>query len=302
MQRSEHIGKLFAALAKAQLAMDDASKDSSNPHFRSKYADLSSVREAIRRPFAENGLAYTQFTRFNIETKAVEIETMLVHGESGEFVSDTLTIPCPQATAHAIGSAITYGRRFSLMAVSGVAPAEDDDGNSASERPQQQRLAPLAAVSPKAPPTATSSVAAAPGAMLAGSGGYATPPSGEPTAATLIQGIPHYEGLGAIQARVIALGRNITKGEELPPGPPREAYTPEALQDAEAAWDSWRRSMWPKLSEAEQTKVVEFVDGFNKACKRLDAVLAKRNKDRVAKAAASGTRVDADTGEVLGAA
>jgi hypothetical protein len=298
MQRSDTIGKLFAALAKAQLAMDDATKDSANPHFRSKYADLSSVREAIRRPFAENGLAYTQFARFNTEAKAVEVETMLVHGESGEFVSDTLAIPCPQATAHAIGSAITYGRRFSLMAVSGVAPAEDDDGNAASENPPSnvRQLPPKPAPAPKAPPPAPPPAppAAAPATP---STGYATPPEGAPTAETLIQGIPHYEGLADIKARVMALGIHLTKGTPLPPGPPREAFTPDALKKAEAEWDSWRRSLWPQLSEAEQAKVVEFVDGFGRAAKRLEAVLEKRKAAQAKQVQAAGA--DPETGEYL---
>src|SRR5262245_55640047 len=111
MQRSETIGKLFSALAKAQLAMDDAVKDSDNPHFRTKYADLASVRTAIRQPLAENGLAYTQLVRYLPAERVVDVETILVHGESGEFISEVLTIPCAAPSAHAIGSATTYGRR-----------------------------------------------------------------------------------------------------------------------------------------------------------------------------------------------
>lgn len=136
MQRSDSIGKLAAALAKAQGEMDNADKDSSNPHFRSKYADLAAVRAAIREPFSKNGLAYVQLPRFNGE--AVEVETVLMHAESGEFIADTLSIPIAKKDAHGIGSAVTYARRFSLMAVAGIAPSEDDDGNAASERPRHQ--------------------------------------------------------------------------------------------------------------------------------------------------------------------
>lgn len=296
MQRSETIGKLFAALAKAQLAMDDASKDSSNPHFGSKYADLSSVREAIRRPFAENGLAYTQFARFNVEAKTVEVETMLVHGESGEFVSDTLAIPCPQATAHAIGSAITYGRRFSLMAVSGVAPAEDDDGNAAADTPPNnvRRLTPKTEP-PKAP--------AQPASKPTPSTGYSVPAEGEPVAATLIEGIPHHMGLREITLRFVAgtkhaggkaaeytAGGNVVRLRE-------EECTKAALDAQYNEWDAWRRSMWPQLPEAEQAKVVAALDGWSKVAKAFDAALAKRDKKRAADAAAAGA--NAETGEIV---
>ena len=136
MQRSETIGKLAAALAKAQGEMGNAAKDSNNPHFKSKYADLASVRAAVHGPFSSNGLAYVQLPRFDGDM--VHVETVLMHAESGEFIGDTVSIPVMQKSAHGVGSAITYGRRFGLMAISGVAPEEDDDGNAASERPAQQ--------------------------------------------------------------------------------------------------------------------------------------------------------------------
>lgn len=133
-RRSAEFEKLAAALAKAQGAMENAKKDSENPAFKrgdkiSKYADLASVWDAIRKPLADNGLAVMQWPR--TVDKGVEIETELLH-ESGQFMRDTLWLPCPTMTVHSIGSTITYGRRYALMSIAGIAP-EDDDGNAAVE-------------------------------------------------------------------------------------------------------------------------------------------------------------------------
>jgi hypothetical protein len=128
MNKSEQINELAEALAKAQGAVDNAAKASTNPHFGKKYADLASVREAIREPFSANGLSYAQFLRWS--PNVVEIETILMH-KSGQFLSDTLPMPIGKNDAQAVGSAATYGRRYSLMAIAGVAPDEDDDGNAA---------------------------------------------------------------------------------------------------------------------------------------------------------------------------
>lgn len=134
-QRSAQWGDLMIALAKAQGEIEGAKRSSVNPAFKqpgkpegSKYADLASVWDAIREPMSKNGLAIMQWPR--VTDNAVEIETILACGE--QFISDVLWIPCAQMTAHGIGSAITYGRRYALMAVAGVAP-EDDDGNAAVE-------------------------------------------------------------------------------------------------------------------------------------------------------------------------
>lgn len=127
-QRSAQWGDLMIALAKAQGDVQGAKKDSQNPHFKSKYADLASVWDAIREPFAKNGLAVMQWPR--VVENGVELETIIAHGE--QFISDVLWMPCAQMTAHGIGSAITYARRYALMPIAGVAP-EEDDGNGAVE-------------------------------------------------------------------------------------------------------------------------------------------------------------------------
>lgn len=141
MKMSEQINELADALAKAQGAIENASKDAQNPHFRSSYANLASVREAIRAPLSENGLAYTQLVR--TEQSKVQIETMLIH-KSGQYMGETLDIPLAKQDAQSIGSATTYGRRYSLMALIGIAAEEDDDdGNVATANaPSQQRREP----------------------------------------------------------------------------------------------------------------------------------------------------------------
>lgn len=146
MQRSQNIGQLAAALAKAQGEIRHAVKDSANPFYHSKYADLAACWDAIRHPFSKNGLAIVQSTRTLIAEKVVEIETLLAHA-SGEWVSDVLTIPASgkdRFDAQTIGSASTYGCRYALRGFAGLA-AEDDDGNTVVARPgngQHQAVSP----------------------------------------------------------------------------------------------------------------------------------------------------------------
>ena len=129
MNKSETISKLAMALAKAQAKIKGAVKDSENPFFKSKYADLESVWGAIREPFTSNGLSVTQLTNSET-TDGVVIETVLMH-ESGEWISSHLLMKPVKNDPQGVGSAITYGRRYGLQAIAGVCP-EDDDGNKAS--------------------------------------------------------------------------------------------------------------------------------------------------------------------------
>lgn len=125
---SPSIAKLIEALAKAQGEIVSAKKDTSNPFFKSKYADLASVWDAIRAPLSTNGLAVVQTTS-STET-SVTVNTMLAHA-SGEWIRGSLTMKPTKADPQGIGSAITYARRYALASMCGVAP-EDDDGNAAS--------------------------------------------------------------------------------------------------------------------------------------------------------------------------
>lgn len=128
---SPTLGALAAALAKAQGAMGSARKDSENPHFKSRYADLASIWDACRAPLSANGLAVMQ--RVKMDAAGVIITTMLVHS-SGEWVKDACLFPLAQRTIQVVGSTITYGRRYALAALVGVAPDEDDDGEAATGR------------------------------------------------------------------------------------------------------------------------------------------------------------------------
>lgn len=128
--RSASIATLASALAKAQGEMEGAAKDSTNPHFKSKYADLASVWDACRKPLAKNGLAVMQ--PVTAEGNAVTVTTILAHS-SGEWIAESLTMTAQQNTPQAVGSTITYGRRYGLSSMVGIAP-EDDDGEAATAR------------------------------------------------------------------------------------------------------------------------------------------------------------------------
>lgn len=127
MKTSDSVGALAVALAKAQAKMAGARKESNNPAFNSKYADLASVVEAIKGPLADNGLSYVQTPCTN-DKDEVGVETILLHS-SGEWIKgDAYFMPVAKANAHGFGSILTYARRYSLSALVGIAP-EDDDAN-----------------------------------------------------------------------------------------------------------------------------------------------------------------------------
>jgi hypothetical protein len=129
IRHSSEIGKLAAALAKAQGEYEKAVKDSENPFYKSNYADLATVISASRKALSAHDLAIVQSPRW--EEGLVTITTVLAHG-SGEWMADDLKMPVSdKLTAQTVGIAITYGRRYALQAFLGIA-GEDDDGNLAS--------------------------------------------------------------------------------------------------------------------------------------------------------------------------
>lgn len=130
--RSESIAALAAALAKAQGEMEGAAKANVNPHFKSKYADLASVWDACREPLSKHGLSVLQ--PVSADGARVTVTTILAHS-SGEYISEALTMTAAQNTPQGVGSTITYGRRYGLASMVGIAP-EDDDGNAASGHQQ----------------------------------------------------------------------------------------------------------------------------------------------------------------------
>ena len=131
MLMSPTIGALAAALAKAQGVFDPAVKDAANPFFKSKYCDLSGAIKATRDALASNGLAVVQVPRIG-ENGAMQLESILLHS-SGEFIGGLYPIQPVKNDPQGLGSAMTYGRRYSFMALVGLAP-EDDDGEAAHGR------------------------------------------------------------------------------------------------------------------------------------------------------------------------
>lgn len=122
---------LSAAMGKAFAAIEGAVKGKVNPAFRSKYADLSSVIDAIKPHLADNGLWFRQVT--HVADGGACVETVIHHSSGQSMSCGLLFMPATKQDAQGYGSALTYARRYSLMAAFGV-PAEDDDGNAASSR------------------------------------------------------------------------------------------------------------------------------------------------------------------------
>jgi hypothetical protein len=134
LEHSESIAKLADALNKAQQQMEKAKKDSNNPFFKSKYADLSAVWDACKDAVLSNGFCVMQPLAGTDEKGNTLIVTMLVH-TSGEWIKGVLAMPSTKSDPQQVGSAITYGRRYSLAAMLNVM-LEDDDGESAMGRNQ----------------------------------------------------------------------------------------------------------------------------------------------------------------------
>lgn len=124
------VKQIASALVKAQMAFGPALKSSTNPHFRSRYADLATCVDAVIGGLNDNGIALVQ--QLQDSPTGVTVETVFVH-ESGEMLNcGKLFVPAVKQDAQGFGSALTYARRYSLMAACGIAP-EDDDGNAAAK-------------------------------------------------------------------------------------------------------------------------------------------------------------------------
>jgi len=124
---TDEINEIAAALAKAQMEMVGAKKDTTNPFFKSKYADLASVMAACLPALNKNGIAVTQPVTNDT------VDTMLIHS-SGQSLKCSVHLRVAKDDMQGLGSAITYARRYGLMSMAGISP-EDDDGNSASKAP-----------------------------------------------------------------------------------------------------------------------------------------------------------------------
>lgn len=128
MNKSQNIAALSAAMAKAQSEMTNPRFDSTNPHFRSKFASLGAVRESVVPVLARHGISLTQFP-VSIDNKAGCVNH-LAH-ESGEWMEETFLIQVDKQNAHGIASAVTYAKRISMQSIAGVVGDEDDDANGA---------------------------------------------------------------------------------------------------------------------------------------------------------------------------
>lgn len=126
MNKSESIREISKALVAFQSEVETIKKSAKNPFFKSKYASLADILNVIREPLAKNGLAFAQFPTGNSE-----LETIIMH-ESGEFISSSCQMQPAKNDPQAIGSAITYMRRYALGAILGLNIEGDDDGNAAS--------------------------------------------------------------------------------------------------------------------------------------------------------------------------
>ena len=139
MQTSESITKLAPALVAATAELRSVAKDAANPHFRSKYASLDAIMDAVRPVLARHGLAVLQGvvhpeTDADGRLRGITVETRLIHA-SGEWVGNTVVMPVGKPDAQGSGGAITYGRRYGISALLAIATDDDDDGNAASAAP-----------------------------------------------------------------------------------------------------------------------------------------------------------------------
>ena len=160
MRTSEEIDKIAVALVKFQGEVESPKKSIENDAFKKggkalKYADLDAIIKTVTPALAKNGLSQHQFTDTDIENKAVKITTMILHESGQYFFGDTLVLPAEsfgKFNAQTVGSAITYGRRYSLSAILGIASENDDDANSISGqdkgKQEKQYVKPSAPVEP----------------------------------------------------------------------------------------------------------------------------------------------------------
>ena len=136
MKTSENINELAAALAKAQAEIKNAAFNRTNPHFKSKYADLAAVRDAVTVPLAKQGIVLVETV--GKDDNQLVLFTRLIH-TSGQWIESAYPIINDTAKPQAMGSALSYARRYSRSAITGIASEEDDDGNAAQEHGQQPR-------------------------------------------------------------------------------------------------------------------------------------------------------------------
>jgi hypothetical protein len=139
MNKSESIKNIAGALVKFQSSVSKVAKESNNPFFKSKYASLANILDTIQKPLSESGLAISQFPDGNALT------TIIIHADSGEWMKSSYVMPvAKQNDPQAMGSAITYARRYALGSILNLNIDDDDDGEKAMGRqiPKKDELTP----------------------------------------------------------------------------------------------------------------------------------------------------------------
>jgi hypothetical protein len=139
MNKSESIKNIAGALVKFQASVSKVGKESSNPFFKSKYASLANILDTIQKPLSESGLAISQFPDANALT------TIILHADSGEWMESSYVMPvAKQNDPQAMGSAMTYARRYALGSILNLNIDDDDDGEKAMGRqiPKKDELTP----------------------------------------------------------------------------------------------------------------------------------------------------------------
>ncbi len=132
MRKSETIIELSKAFAKMQMELEQPLKNANNPFFKSKYVPLENVVDSITRASSKHGLSFTQFPSSD-ENGNVTVGTMVMH-ESGEWIEyDPICLKPVKNDPQAVGSAITYAKRYALSAIFGITSDNDDDGNEATQ-------------------------------------------------------------------------------------------------------------------------------------------------------------------------
>ena len=139
MKTSNEINEIAKALSLAQSEMSGATKQSTNPFYKSNYSDLASVMQAISLPFSAHGLCFVQGAEAN--EQRVSVTTRIIH-TSGQWLEATTELPPTKADAQGWGSAITYAKRYGLQALCGV-PSVDDDGQEAVKRVAAPKATPI---------------------------------------------------------------------------------------------------------------------------------------------------------------
>jgi hypothetical protein len=139
MNKSESIKNIAGALVKFQSSVSKVAKESNNPFFKSKYASLANILDTIQKPLSESGLAISQFPDENALT------TIIIHADSGEWMKSSYVMPvAKQNDPQAMGSAITYARRYALGSILNLNIDDDDDAEKAMGRqiPKKDELTP----------------------------------------------------------------------------------------------------------------------------------------------------------------